>query len=112
MSSRSSASACTSRSACRPSGLPSARNFSRRDAVIPGTGEVTPPGAFATLHIDDIHTNPDIYTEPYKFDPDRFHPDRAEDKKEPLAYVGWGLGRHPCCEFSALVVTPGTQVFG
>lgn len=30
------------------------------------------------------------------FDPTRFLPDRAEDKKVPHAFLGWGSGRHPC----------------
>jgi cytochrome P450 len=30
------------------------------------------------------------------WDPSRYLPDRAEDKKAPNAFVGWGTGRHPC----------------
>ena len=40
--------------------------------------------------------NPDIYTNPHAFDPDRFSPERAEDKKGKYAYTGWGVGLHPC----------------
>lgn len=40
--------------------------------------------------------NPDIYSEPLRWDPGRYLPDRAEDKKHPMGYVGWGTGRHPC----------------
>jgi hypothetical protein len=40
--------------------------------------------------------NPAIYKDPERWDPERFLPDRAEDKKVPHAYMGWGLGRHPC----------------
>jgi hypothetical protein len=31
-------------------------------------------------------------------DPSRYLPERAEDKKTPYAWVGWGAGRHPCCK--------------
>lgn len=82
------------------------KNISNRDVTIGHTGEVIPKGAFAAFHIDQIHMNPTIYTNPTKFDPGRFLPGREEDKKAPLAYAGWGLGRHPCCEFFALISGP------
>lgn len=44
----------------------------------------------------DIHMNPSVYKDPSKWDPSRYDEDRAEDKKVPLAYLGWGGGRHPC----------------
>ncbi|MEH1867732.1 MAG: cytochrome P450 [Nostoc sp.] len=31
-----------------------------------------------------------------RFDPDRFAPPRKEDKKHPLALVGFGHGSHSC----------------
>jgi len=55
-----------------------------------------PPGAFAIYSIDDTHYDPAIYADPEKFDLGRYAPDRAEDKKLPQAYLGWGVGRHPC----------------
>ncbi|KAL2274438.1 hypothetical protein FJTKL_03199 [Diaporthe vaccinii] len=76
------------------------RNISGKDVPIGRTGDVIPPGAFAAFHIDQIHMDPQIYTDPTRFDPARFLPGREEDKKVPLAYAGWGQGRHPCCEFS------------
>ncbi len=47
-------------------------------------------------HVDDVHFDPTIYTEPNKWDPGRFLPNRAEDRKKPISYIGWGAGRHPC----------------
>lgn len=38
--------------------------------------------------------NPDIFSNPEKFDPGRY--ERGEDKKAPNSYLGWGAGRHPC----------------
>ncbi|KAJ4395789.1 hypothetical protein N0V93_000003 [Gnomoniopsis smithogilvyi] len=72
------------------------KNISGKDVKIGRTGQVIPKDAFAAFHIDQIHMNPDIYTDPTKFDPSRFLPGREEDKKMPLAYAGWGQGRHPC----------------
>lgn len=37
-----------------------------------------------------------VYTNPDKFDPDRFAPGREEDKKKPFSFVGFGGGRHGC----------------
>jgi hypothetical protein len=51
--------------------------------------------------IDDIHMNPEIYSDPTSWDPSRYLPDRAEDKKAPHAYLGWGVARHPCREFAS-----------
>ena len=38
------------------------------------------------------HMNPDIYSNPTSFDPDRYLEGREEDKKEMFAYVTWGAG--------------------
>ncbi|KAK3402796.1 cytochrome P450 [Sordaria brevicollis] len=72
------------------------RNVSGKDVVLGGSGEVVPHGGFATYLLDDVHVNPSIYPDPLRWDPGRYLPDRAEDKKEPLAFLGWGAGRHPC----------------
>ncbi|KAF2218975.1 cytochrome P450 [Elsinoe ampelina] len=72
------------------------KNVSDHDVQIGSTGHVIPKGAYAAFHIDDIHMNPDIYSDPTKYDPARYLPDRAEDKRVPHAFGGWGNGRHPC----------------
>ena len=71
------------------------RNISGQDIPL-GNGEVIPANAFATYAMADTLLNPSIYRDPEKFDPGRFLPDRAEDKKQEHAYIGWGVGRHPC----------------
>ncbi|KAL5115343.1 hypothetical protein ACEQ8H_006788 [Pleosporales sp. CAS-2024a] len=71
-------------------------NTSGRPLPIPDTNEVIPPGAVVTYATGDILLNPDIYTNPHEWDPSRYMPDRAEDKKAPHAFIGWGSGRHPC----------------
>ncbi|PQE04899.1 cytochrome P450 6A1 protein [Rutstroemia sp. NJR-2017a BBW] len=47
-------------------------------------------------HISDVHQDPEVYSEPLKWDPSRYFPARAEDKKKPFCWIGWGAGRHPC----------------
>ncbi|RDL36450.1 Cytochrome P450 [Venustampulla echinocandica] len=58
--------------------------------------EVIPSGAFVTYHFSDVHQDPSIYSEPLKWDPSRYFPERAEDKTKPFCWLGWGAGRHPC----------------
>jgi len=66
-------------------------------ALPTGNGnEVIPPGAFVTYATGDIHLDPEVYRDPHKWDPSRYLPDRAEDKKKDFGFVGWGVGRHPC----------------
>ncbi|CAI6100637.1 unnamed protein product [Clonostachys chloroleuca] len=80
-------------------GMPGAglrKNVGPRDIPIGNTGEVIPKGSYAIYLFNDVHKNPDIYTESHKFDPTRYFHDRAEDKKMNHTYLGWGSGRHPC----------------
>lgn len=70
------------------------KNSSGHD--IPIGNEIIPNGSYATYHICDAHLNPDIYADPEKWDPSRYLPERAEDKKVPDAFLSLGLGRHAC----------------
>jgi cytochrome P450 len=78
------------------------KNISGR-AIPTGNGkEVIPPGAFVTYATGDIHLDPAVYRDPHKWDPSRYLPDRAEDKKKEIhPFVGWGVGRHPCRKHAA-----------
>jgi cytochrome P450 len=49
-------------------------------------------GDFLAFPTFEPHMNPDIYSNPTLFDPDRYLEGREEDKKEMFAYVGWGAG--------------------
>ncbi|KAG6805884.1 hypothetical protein H0H92_013620 [Tricholoma furcatifolium] len=55
-----------------------------------------PRGDFVAYPTWEAHLNPDIYPRPYEFDPERFGPERKEDKTHPFAFLAWGAGRHPC----------------
>ncbi|KAF7328159.1 Cytochrome P450 [Mycena venus] len=57
---------------------------------------IVPRGTIATFHTSFVHHDEKIFPEPFVWDPERFSPERAEDKKTPMAFAGWGLGRHPC----------------
>ena len=73
------------------------RNISGKDIPTGNGKEVIPPGAFVTYATGDIHLDPEIYSNPLKWDPARYLPERAEDKKKSIhGFVGWGVGRHPC----------------
>jgi cytochrome P450 len=79
------------------------RNISGRPIPIANGNEVIPPGAFATYAIGDIHLDPTVYPDPHKWDPSRYLPDRAEDKKKNHGFVGWGVGRYPCRKYAPLL---------
>jgi cytochrome P450 len=73
------------------------KNISGRPIPLNKEGtEVIPPDAYAAFAVVDVHLNPDIYPDPERFDPERYFPDRAEDKKKQYGWVGWGVSRHPC----------------
>ncbi|GLA63796.1 hypothetical protein AtubIFM56815_004142 [Aspergillus tubingensis] len=72
------------------------KNISTTDVKIGDTGEVIPPGAYATYDFRDGARNPDIYPDPQRWDPGRFLPDRAERLKEAIAFTGFGAGRRKC----------------
>ncbi|KAJ6538899.1 cytochrome P450 [Mycena vulgaris] len=64
--------------------------------VVSVAGQPIPTGDFLAYPIGDVHQDPDIYSEPRKFDPSRYDAGREEDKREPMAFLGWGAGRHVC----------------
>jgi len=42
------------------------------------------------------HMMPEIWSEPERFDPDRFAPPRSEDDKTPFSLIGFGAGPRSC----------------
>jgi sterol 14-demethylase len=55
-------------------------------------GKIVRKGSYLVYSLLDGHFDPDVYEDPEKFDPDRYGAGREEDKKKPLAYLGWGHG--------------------
>ncbi|OTA01045.1 cytochrome P450 monooxygenase [Trichoderma parareesei] len=72
------------------------QNTSGKDITIGDTGVVVPKDAFAVYSVADVHMDEATYRDPLKWDPARYLPDRAEDKKQQHGYIGWGTGLHPC----------------
>jgi len=72
------------------------KNVGDGDVQIGKTGEVIPKGAYAVFLVDNVHLNADICQDPLSFDPSRYFDDRAEDKKLPHSFIGWGSGRYHC----------------
>lgn len=59
-------------------------------------GQVIPAGTNVTVSPGFVHMMPELWTEPEKFDPDRFSPNRAEDKNHKFAWAPFGGGAHKC----------------
>ena len=55
-----------------------------------------PAGTDVILGIQFNHFLPDYWTDPTTFDPDRFGPDRREDKTHRYAWAPFGGGVHKC----------------
>jgi len=78
------------------SGTAFRKNVTDHEIPINKSGmEVVPAGAYVAWHVGDIHYNPEIYANPDEWDPARYMPDRAEDKKEQYGFMGWGLVSTP-----------------
>lgn len=77
------------------SGAAFRKNISGVDIPLNGT-EVIPRDAFVTYAAGNVHYSPEIYENPDEWDPSRYMPERAEDKKRLYGWMGWGVGRHPC----------------
>lgn len=54
------------------------------DTVI--DSKTIPSGAYVVYPFSDVHLNPELYPNPWKFDPSR------EEVKTPFGYLGWGGG--------------------
>ena len=59
-------------------------------------GHRIPAGAAVLVLIAPLHFDPAVWTNPDAFDPDRFSPERAEDRKQRGAYLPFGAGAHAC----------------
>ena len=59
-------------------------------------GYHVPAGWLALYRIDAAHKDERCYTNPSDFDPDRFSPERAEQKRYDYSLVGFGGGPRVC----------------
>jgi sterol 14-demethylase len=76
------------------------KNISGKPIPTGNGNEVIPANAFVTYATGDVHLNPEYYPDPEKWDPSRYLPERAEDKKSVHGFIGWGVARHPCRKYS------------
>ena len=59
-------------------------------------GVHVPAGAWVTAAPGLVLRSADYWTDPQTFDPDRFSPNRAEDKRHRYAWAPFGGGAHKC----------------
>ncbi|HEX3602660.1 MAG TPA: cytochrome P450 [Steroidobacteraceae bacterium] len=55
-----------------------------------------PAGMLVGVYPIHVHYMDSLWTEPFKFDPERFSPERQEDKHHAFAWVPFGGGAHMC----------------
>jgi sterol 14-demethylase len=55
-----------------------------------------PAGWLVMVSAAVAHQSPGIFSAPQQFDPLRFAPDRAEDRKHGYTMIGFGGGKHKC----------------
>jgi sterol 14-demethylase len=57
---------------------------------------VVPAGWMVQVAQEIAHNLPDLFTEPERYDPLRYSPERAEDKQDRYSLIGFGGGAHKC----------------
>jgi len=62
----------------------------------PFNGYILPAGTRVFYAATATHLLPGIWTDPTRFDPDRFAPPREEHKRAPYALIGFGGGPRVC----------------
>lgn len=75
---------------------PVAGSFRKATKECSFQGYLIPKDWTVLYTIRSTHQDPKIYSQPEKFDPDRFNPERAEDKKQPYSYIPFGGGAREC----------------
>ncbi|WP_414581712.1 cytochrome P450 [Scytonema sp. PCC 10023] len=67
-------------------------------------GYLIPQGWSALYQVGRTHKDSSVYTEPERFDPQRFIPERSEDKAKPFSHIPFGGGVRECLgkEFAKL----------
>jgi cytochrome P450 len=65
-----------------------------RDTTV--NGYYIPAGTMVMAPTGAVHANPRVWHDPYTFDPERFSPERAEDKGHRFRWMPFGGGVHKC----------------
>lgn len=77
---------------CPP--VPAQPRMTMKDTEV--NGYFIPKGTFVVVPQLANHRNKEIYSHPDMFDPERFSPERAEDKAHRMAWMPFGGGVHKC----------------
>lgn len=59
-------------------------------------GYHVPEGSMVITSPAVAHRIPGVFKNPNRFEPERFGPEREEDKKNAMSYIAFGGGRHRC----------------
>lgn len=59
-------------------------------------GNFIPKGSELCIDIYNVHHNPDVWMDPYKFDPHRFAPGGEADQQKGVAWVPFSNGNRQC----------------
>uniref|UniRef100_A0A1Y1NLM3 Cytochrome P450 n=2 Tax=Photinus pyralis TaxID=7054 RepID=A0A1Y1NLM3_PHOPY len=59
------------------------------------SGYTIPAKSIVHIHIYDLHHNPTLYPDPYKFDPERFTVENSKNR-HPFAYIPFSAGPRNC----------------
>ncbi|KAF2898762.1 hypothetical protein ILUMI_07412 [Ignelater luminosus] len=76
---------------------PSVPVIARRtdEEIYTATGYVIPANVYCHVQIFDLHHNPKLYPDPYKFDPERFSLENTRTR-HPFAYIPFSAGPRNC----------------
>ncbi|HEX5659781.1 MAG TPA: cytochrome P450 [Polyangiales bacterium] len=59
-------------------------------------GHRLPAGTYVGASVGGLGRDPRWWSRPLHFDPERFSPERAEDKRHPAIFLPFGAGAHAC----------------
>ncbi|CAD7079517.1 unnamed protein product [Hermetia illucens] len=77
---------------------PPAVNLARqavRDYLVPGTKTIIEKGTAVFIPVFSVHRDPEIFSNPDVFDPDRFTPDQIK-ARHPMSFLAFGEGPRNC----------------
>lgn len=81
-----------------------------KDYEVPGTKLVIPKKTLVFIPVKAVQTDPDIYPDPDKFDPERFSEENKKDR-HPMAHIPFGEGPRNCLGVSSLHILETHQNF-
>ncbi|KAI7898001.1 cytochrome P450 [Cokeromyces recurvatus] len=68
--------------------------YCKKDCIVPG-GYLVPEGTNCVVSVLNLHTNPIVYPNPYKFDPERFSPEEEQNRSR-YSWLPFSTGPRSC----------------